>query len=337
CKGCKVECPASVDMAAYKAEFLSSYYEVNRRPLAAEFFGRIHEVARAAAVAPALANRVSQSTFGGWVKRHLGLHPERNLPRFAPRTFRAWFKAREAANETGKEVLLFPDTFNNFFEPEVAIAAVEVLERARFRVVIPPRDLCCGRPLYDQGMLDLARRRLLGAMAALAPFVARGVSVVGLEPSCILSFRDELPSMFPRVSEARALAQHSFMLDEFLAREAPALTPPQLGGRALVHGHCHQKALASLTDELALLRKVPGLAVESPDSGCCGMAGAFGYGAERYEISRTIGERVLLPAVRNSVADTLIVADGFACRSQIRQFCPDRRPLHLAQVLNLKT
>jgi Fe-S oxidoreductase len=233
-------------------------------------------------------------------------------------------------------VLLFPDTFNNFFEPEVAVAATEVLESVGFRVAIPSRDLCCGRPLYDSGMLDAARRRLLDALQVLGPFVNRGVSVVGLEPSCLLTFRDELPALFPRSSTAHKLAENAMLLDELLVSKAPNFRPPQLAGRAIVHGHCHQKALSGLTSELSLLDKMPGLQTAVPDAGCCGMAGAFGYDAARFEVSRAIGERVLIPAIRRSAADTLIIADGFACRSQIRQFCDGRHPLHLAQVLNLK-
>jgi len=335
CKACKTECPAGVDMAAYKAEFMANYYASHWRSPQARFFGRIHEVARLAALAPGAANLSSRGGPGATVRRLLRIHPERQLPRFASRTFRDWFKDREPRNPQAQEVLLFPDTFSNFFEPEVAIAATEVLERAGFRVVIPARDLCCGRPLYDQGMLDAARRRLLGVIEAISPFVERGISVVGLEPSCLLTFRDELPGLFPRVSSVGRLAENSLLLDEFLAAKAPGFAPPALAGPALVHGHCHRQAIAGMGGEVSLLKRAPGLAIHVPDAGCCGMAGAFGYDTGRFGVSRTIGERVLLPAIRASAPDTLIVADGFACRSQIRQFCADRRPLHLAQVLNL--
>jgi Fe-S oxidoreductase len=184
-------------------------------------------------------------------------------------------------------------------------------------------------------MLDEGRWRLLQIMEALSPFVERGVSVVGLEPSCLLTLRDELPALFPRISAARKLSRSAMLLDEFLTAKAPDFDPPTLVGSALVHGHCHQKALAGMNDEMALLRKAEGLKVDAPDAGCCGMAGAFGYDARRFDVSRTIAERALIPAIRNSGDDTLIIADGFACRSQIRQFCPGRRPIHLAQVLNL--
>jgi Fe-S oxidoreductase len=233
-------------------------------------------------------------------------------------------------------VVLFPDTFNNFFEPEVAIAATEILERAGFRVTLPPRDICCGRPLYDQGMLDRARIRMLNAMETLAPYAEQGLKIIGLEPSCILTFRDELPALFPRLVKAQTIASSTLLFDEFLAREAPNFMPPRLRGRAIVHGHCHQKALVGVTAEVGLLAKASDLDVTALDAGCCGMAGAFGYGASRFEVSRAIGERVLIPQITQSAPDTIVIADGFACRAQIRNFCDGRRPLHLAQALALQ-
>jgi FAD/FMN-containing dehydrogenase/Fe-S oxidoreductase len=345
CKACKTECPAAIDMAAYKAEFFAHYYRHQRRSLDVRFFARIHELARAGAAAPRLFNALSHTPgLRAIPRRILNVHPARDLPRLAARTFRSWFDGRGgvtderggATNTTAREVVLFADTFNNFFEPEVAIAATEVLERAGFRVVLPPGDLCCGRPLYDAGMLERARWRLRQAMDTLAPMLERGAALVGLEPSCLLTFRDELPSLFPADPRARTLSERAMLLDDFLSREAPGFAAPALEGRALVHGHCHQKSLAGMKGEMAILGGIGGLKVEAPDAGCCGMAGPFGYGAERFEVSRAIAERVLIPAVRQSAPDTMIVADGFACRTQIRHFCPERRPLHLAQLLNLK-
>ncbi len=341
CKACKTECPAAVDMAAYKAEFFAQYYKEHRRPRDVRFFAHIHEFARVGAALPHLANAFAHAPgTRGIARRWLKVHPVRELPRFAARTYRSWFKsrgARAADGASAREVVLFPDTFNNFFEPEVPIAATEVLERAGFRVVVPPADLCCGRPLYDAGMVDRARWRLSQAMETLSPMLEGGAALVGLEPSCLLTFRDELPGLFPHDPRAQVLASHAMLLDEFLAREAPNLRLPSLSGRALVHGHCHQKALAGMGSEMALLGSIEGLQIEAPDAGCCGMAGPFGYGAERYEISRAIASRVLLPVIQQSAPDTLLVADGFACRTQIRHFCRGRQPLHLAQVLNLKT
>ncbi len=334
CKSCKTECPAAVDMAMYKAEFLSHYHQHHRRPLIAHALGRINEWAALASHAPGLVNSLSRSFMARPMKRALGIHPKRDLPRFAKQTFRAWFGARNGAADSRPEVVLFPDTFNNFYEPEVAIAGARVLEGAGFRVIIPQSQICCGRPLYDQGMLDLAKQRLREAMRVLGPYVERGVPIVGLEPGCILTFRDELPKLFPGDPVAQALAEGTFMLDEFLARKAPAYTPPPYKGHALLHGHCHQKAVAGLKHETALLGRISGLKLEILDAGCCGMAGAFGYEADHYEISKTLAERVLVPAIQRSEPGTIVISDGFSCRSQVRHFCPDARVMHLAQVLD---
>jgi FAD/FMN-containing dehydrogenase/Fe-S oxidoreductase len=336
CKGCKAECPSSVDMAAYRAEFFSNYYRKHRRPLSSAFFGRLNEVARLASYAPSIANALAHAPIvGDLAKQALAIHPDRQLPRFAGRTFRSWFERRTAPSASMREVVLFPDTFNNFFEPQVAIAAVEVLERTGFRVIVPQDRLCCGRPLYDQGMLVRAKARLREVMDALDPFVAVGIPIVGLEPSCILTFRDELPSLFPDDSRAEALASNSFLLDEFLAREVPELVPPELRRKTIVQAHCHQKALAGIGGEVALLTRAAGAELDVLDAGCCGMAGAFGYDRAHFEVSRAIGARVLIPAIEKAPPDAIVVADGFSCRSQIRHFCPSRRPLHLAEVLNL--
>jgi len=334
CKSCKTECAAAVDMAMYKAEFLSHYHQQHRRPLIAHALGRINEWAALASHAPGLVNSLSRSFLARPMKRALGIHPKRDLPRFAEQTFRAWFGARNGSADSRPEVVLFPDTFNNFYEPEVAIAGAHVLENAGFRVTIPQSQICCGRPLYDQGMLDLAKQRLREAMRVLGPYVERGVPIVGLEPGCILTFRDELPKLFPGDPMAQALAEGTFMLDEFLARKAPAYAPPPYRGHALLHGHCHQKAISGLKHETALLGRVSGLKLEILDAGCCGMAGAFGYETDHYEISKTLAERVLVPAIQRSEAGTIVISDGFSCRSQVRHFCPDARVMHLAQVLD---
>lgn len=337
CKGCKKECPAGVDMATYKAEFLAHYHRERLRSPGAWMLSRVHEFARLASFAPKLANAAASTEALRSLARYLlGIHPERKLPLLAPMTFRAWFERRAArTHAAGREVVLFGDTFSNFFEPDVAIAAVEVLESAGFRVTIPSKDLCCGRPLYDQGMLARARWRLAQVMEALGPAIERGAAIVGLEPGCLLTFRDELPALFPRYSKAQALCDNAFLLDEFLVRHAPGFEPGKFAERALLHGHCHQKALAGLDTETVLLSRVQGLEFTVLDAGCCGMAGAFGYGAEHYTVSKAVGERALLPALRSSPPDTIVISDGFSCRSQIRQFCPERRTMHLAQVLAL--
>src|SRR5271163_967971 len=267
CKGCKSECPSSVDMAAYRAEFFSNYYRTHRRPLSSAFFGRLNEVARLASYAPSLANAIAHAPLvAGLARQALAIHPDRELPRFARRTFRAWFERRTAPRASMREVVLFADTFTNFFEPQIPIAAVEVLERAGFRVIVPRDQLCCGRPLYDQGMLERAKARLRDVIEVLDPFAAVGIPIVGLEPSCILTFRDELPSLFSEDPRAKALASRSFLLDEFLAREVPDFAPPDLKRPTIVQAHCHQKALAAISGEVALLSRAAGAELEVLDA-----------------------------------------------------------------------
>ena len=331
CKGCKHDCPVSVDMASYKAEFLSHHYAGRLRPRSAYALGLIYWWARAAGQAPRLANALTQTPGAARVlKRLAGVAPERELPRFAPQTFRDWFHARRPASE-GAEVVLWPDTFTNHFHPEVGRAAVEVLEAAGFRPTLPARPLCCGRPLYDWGMLDLAKRLLNQTLRTLRQQIRNGVPLVALEPSCLTVFRDELIALFPKNDDACRLAEQSFTLAELLQR-SDSYQPAALSGAVLLHGHCHQKAVISLDAEQALLHRA-GLELELPDTGCCGMAGAFGFErGDHYAVSIAAGERVLLPAVRNANAQTLILADGFSCREQIRQQT-DRHALHLAQLL----
>jgi FAD/FMN-containing dehydrogenase/Fe-S oxidoreductase len=346
CKGCKGDCPVSVDMATYKAEFLSHYYEGRLRPVHAYAFGYIDLAARVAAHAPRVFNFFTQTpTLARVVKAIVGMPRQRKIPAFAKETFKAWFERRGA--KAGEQpsairhspsaikgrVILWPDTFNNHFFPATAQAAFEVLGAAGFRVVVPKQSLCCGRPLYDFGMLDRAERLLKQILAALKDEIRAGTPVVVLEPSCLAVFRDELTNLFPDNEDAKRLAAQAFSLSEFLLRFAPDFKPPHLPRKALVHGHCHHKALMTMSAEEAVLRKF-GLHYELLDSGCCGMAGSFGFEREHYDVSVRVGELVLLPAVRGADEETIIVADGFSCREQIAQETT-RRALHPAEVLAL--
>jgi FAD/FMN-containing dehydrogenase/Fe-S oxidoreductase len=336
CKGCKGECPVQVDMATYKAEFLSHYYAGRRRPVTAYTMGLIYWWARLASIMPGLANFFTQTPLLRDIAKRLGgVAPERQIPVFAPQTFTQWFRQRAPRNgghpQGNRQVILWPDTFNNHFFPEAARAAVGVLETAGYQVVVPKRSLCCGRPLYDYGFLDEARRLLRQILDVLGPQITAGVPLVGLEPSCVAVFRDELVNLFPNDEDARRLSQQSFLLSEFLQQKAEGYQPPKLRRKALVHGHCHHTAIMKMDDEVAVLEKM-GLDVRVLDSGCCGMAGAFGFEREHYDISIKCGERVLLPAVREASEDTLIIADGFSCREQIAQ-TTNRRSLHLAEAL----
>jgi FAD/FMN-containing dehydrogenase/Fe-S oxidoreductase len=334
CKGCRHDCPVNVDMATYKAEFLAHYYAGRLRPRQAYAFGRIHEWARVAGRFPALANMITHAPLlGDIAKRVVGMAPERRAPRFARERFKHWLRGRPRS-ATGSPVVLWADTFNDFFHPETAKAAVVVLERAGFRVVVPRAELCCGRPLYDYGFLDLARRRLRQILRVLRPAIRGGVPVVVLEPSCASVFRDELTNLLPNNQDARRLAQQTRTLDELLLHHSSQFSWPILHRTAVVHGHCHHKSVLDFGAEEQVLRRL-GLEVRAPEPGCCGMAGAFGFEAgTHYEVARTCGERALLPAVRSADRTTLIVADGFSCREQIAQGT-QRKALHLAQVLQL--
>ncbi|MFL6213736.1 MAG: FAD-binding and (Fe-S)-binding domain-containing protein [Blastocatellia bacterium] len=332
CKGCKSDCPMNVDMATYKAEFLSHYYEGRLRPRHAYSMGLIYWWARLASLAPALANFFTQTPVLGDVMKWIGgVARKRQMPRFAPQTFKQWFAERATRNPDGPRVILWPDTFNNHFFPRTAGAAVEVLEAAGFRVEVPRASLCCGRPLYDFGMLDKAESLLSEILDALRPAIRAGVPVVGLEPSCVAVFRDELINLFAHDEDARRLSHQIFLFSEFLEKQAIDFKLPRLPQHAIVHGHCHHKAVMKMDDEARILDRL-GLEYDLLDSGCCGMAGSFGFEREHYDVSIAVGEYELLPHIRRAPKDALIIADGFSCREQIAQ-TTDRRALHLAEVI----
>ncbi len=336
CKGCKHDCPLNVDMATYKAEFLSHYYEGRLRPRHAYAMGWVYWWARLASWMPGLANFIGQTPILRDVAKWLaGIAPERRLPPFARQTFKEWFRRRRPGHAPGSPpVILWPDTFTNHFHPDIAKAGVEVLEAAGFEVWIPAKSLCCGRPLYDFGMIDTAKGLLREILDTLQPQIEAGISIVGLEPSCVAVFRDEMLNLFPNDENAKRLQKQTFLLSEFLNQHARDFDPPQLHQHALVHGHCHHKALMGMKDEEAVLKKL-GLDYSMPEDGCCGMAGSFGFEpGDHYEVSIACGERVLLPEVRKAEKETIIIADGFSCQEQIAQ-TTDRRALHLAQVIQM--
>jgi Fe-S oxidoreductase len=323
-------------MATYKAEFLSHYYSGRMRPMAAYSMGLVFLWARLAAHAPGLANFVLQSRgVGAALRRFAGFAPEREPPQFAPETFQHWFfhRGRAAAGHaSGRTVILWPDTFNNYFLPSTAKAAVSVLEDAGYEVAVPRQRLCCGRPLYDYGMLDLAKRKLRQTIDALRPAIRAGVPVVGLEPSCVSVFRDELRNLMPGDEDAQRLASQTMLLSEFLMRD-PGWKPPQLERKALVHMHCHHRSVLDDKAQEKMLAAM-GLDVSTPKVGCCGQAGSFGYERDHYDVAMAVGEQDFLPAVRDAAPSTLIIADGFSCREQIAHGT-DRWALHPAEVLAL--
>jgi FAD/FMN-containing dehydrogenase/Fe-S oxidoreductase len=329
CKGCKGDCPVSVDMATYKSEFLAKHFKRRLRPRAAYTMGLINLHAQLASRMPRLANFMASRDL---VKRLGGIAPQRQMPKFAEQTFKDWFAARACPNPHADPVVLFADTFNNYLHPQVAQAATLVLEAAGYRVVVPEQPVCCGRPLYDYGMLPTARRYLHTLIGGLRPWIREGVPVVGIEPSCVAVFRDELANMLPDDFDANRLNMQTLTVAEFLEQHAPDWEVPRLDGqRAIVHGHCHQKAVMGMSAEQKVYERM-GLDFELLDSGCCGLAGSWGFEADHYDLSVKIGERRLLPKVRECGESTLILADGFSCKTQIEQLT-GRQALHTAEVL----
>jgi Fe-S oxidoreductase/FAD/FMN-containing dehydrogenase len=344
CKGCKRECPTGVDMARMKVEFLHHYHRRHRRSLMDELVAHLPRYAPRMAKLAGLAN-LHRVPGVPWLAQHaLGFAARRSWPKWRRDFFRGQAEvpidAKTAPTER-RDVVLFADTFNTYFEPENLRAAVRVLVAAGYRVKVAAgldgaRPLCCGRTYLATGMIEEARAEARRVLAALKPFVARGIAVVGLEPSCLLGFRDEFKALLPG-AETHALAAVALTFEEFVARETQSgrfdvhwQAPPFK--RVLVHGHCHQKAFGVMPAVARALEVVPGLGVETVAASCCGMAGAFGYDARHYEVSMAMGEAALLPAVRASAADTVVVADGTSCRHQIRDGAA-REAWHVARVL----
>jgi FAD/FMN-containing dehydrogenase/Fe-S oxidoreductase len=338
CKACKTECPSSVDMAKIKTEFLAHYYRAHGTPWRARAFGHIHLINRFGARVAPLANLAARSPFGLLAKRMLGVHPKRALPRFASEPFDRWFRARRHERPAGVRgpVVYFHDTFTTYNYPEIGRAAVAVLEAAGYTVTLVEQRACCGRPLLSKGLVEPARRFARANVERLAPYVRAGLPIVGTEPSCILTLRDEYLDLLPGHPDVAAVAQNSFLIDEFLAKQVAEDAVSELwrsepGPKVLFHGHCHQKALVGIRPSLEVLR-VAGCTVEESGAGCCGMAGSFGYEVEHYEISRKIGAERLFPKVEEQAPDTVIAVAGVSCLEQIAHFT-QRRPVHLVEVL----
>ncbi len=366
CKACKGECPVNVDVATYKAEFLAHYYGDRLRKPQHYAFGFMDRLAHLSSLIPGVTPRLanlplSMPGLSQLIKATLGVARQRKLPQFAPRSFRDEWNRSSPRNAEGPvrgrpvlkghdfsradiprqgdgalapegRVVLWPDTWNNYYHPQSLHAAARALQTAGLAVEVPRHHVCCGRPLYDFGFLRQAREYLQKILRDFAPQIDAGRPFVFLEPSCASVFRDELINFFPQDERARRLADQTLLLSEFLARHAPHFEPPPLHGKKIVlHGHCHHKSLMKMTDEVAILRRT-GAEVNVLDSGCCGMAGPFGFEHDKFEVSQALGERVLLPAVRSAASDTILVSDGFSCREQISQNT-DRRAVHFAEVI----
>jgi len=336
CKGCKSDCPVNVDMATYKAEFLHHHYAGRLRPRAHYAMGWLPVWARVAAVAPGAVNALAAAPglaqAGKWLA---GAAQERTVPVFARERFTHWFARRPAAPAgDGPRVILWPDTFTNSFHPAVGQAAVQVLEAAGCTVVVPEQDLCCGLTWISTGQVDIAKKVLTRTLDALREEIRAGTPVIGLEPSCTAVFRSDAHDLFPHDADVTRLQQQTFTLAEYLRRHRPDWSPPHLARAAMAQVHCHQHAILKFDAERALLRGA-GVDLDVLNSGCCGLAGNFGFEKGHYDVSMGAGERVLLPAVREAEQSTAVLADGFSCRTQIAQGDTGRTAMHAAELLAL--
>ncbi|XRQ10622.1 heterodisulfide reductase-related iron-sulfur binding cluster, partial [Actinomadura welshii] len=306
------------------------------RPRHAYAFGFIDQAARLASRMPEIANAATRTPgLARLAKLVAGIDRRRPLPRFAPMTLQQWFRDRGGtANPGGRPVVLFPDTFTNHFHTDVGVACVEAIEAAGWRVVMPQTHLCCGRPLYDYGFLDTAERYLHNVLDALRPHIRAGTPVVGMEPSCLAVFKDEMAKLLPHDDDAARLARTSHHFAEFFDRYG--IAPPELpgGGTALLWGHCHQRATGGMDGDAKLLEQM-GLEAEDLKGGCCGLAGSWGFENGKYGISIDCGEQKLLPAVRDADPAAAIVANGFSCKTQIKDAGTGREALHIAQLMQL--
>ena len=346
CKACKAECDSGVDMAKLKYEFLDRYHKANGRPLRNKVFAHINRVNRLGSKFAPFSTWAARSPLGKLVAgRVLGVHPKRSLPPFVRQTLPKWFSSRRKGNPPeaplrkggangGRTVVLFNDTFMNYNYPQVGKAAVEVLEAAGFRVELANAG-CCGRPMISKGLLDEAAAQARYNVDLLHAYAGQGIPIVGCEPSCLLTFRDEYPE-FLEDEKSRMLAKHAFMIDEFLMmlhdRGELELEFRDVSKKVLFHGHCHQKALAGTDNSMRALRLAPGYQVEQVNAGCCGMAGSFGFEREHYQVSMAIGDQALFPAVNAKGADWEVAVSGVSCRQQIEQGT-GRTARHLVEVL----
>jgi len=341
CKACKTECPSSVDMAKIKTEFLAHYLDEHGVDRRTRVFADVHRGSKLAARFPALANASMNSPIGRAALTKLGVHPERRMSPFAAQTFERWWalhkrKRDQAGPHTVRgQVVYFHDTFTTYNYPRVGRAVVRLLEAAGFDVIVETRRECCGRPMLSKGLVEEARKLALANVALLAPYARRGIPIVGSEPSCILTLRDEYDDLLPDDPDAQAVAGQAFMIDEYLAKLAASdeldIAWREEPREVLFHGHCHQKALVGMTPSMGILKQANLNARES-GAGCCGMAGSFGYETEHYEVSRKIGEERLFPRVRSASEETVIGVAGVSCRQQIEHFT-GRSVKHIAEIL----
>ncbi|MCY3790292.1 MAG: heterodisulfide reductase-related iron-sulfur binding cluster, partial [Gemmatimonadetes bacterium] len=332
CKACKAECPSSVDMAKLKYEFLAHYHREHGYPLRSRLFADIARISRLGSALAPLSNWIGRSGFNRWLlDAFLGIDRRRRLPAFARQPFSRWFAGRRPARGTKGRVVLFNDTFVEYNEPAIGMAATIILERAGYEVVLVANKVCCGRPFISKGFLGRARALAQRNVEVLAPWAAEGVPIVGLEPSCASALSDDYLDLVDD-PQSRRVAEQVVLLEDFLVRESPLdLEFAQTARHILVHGHCHQKALTGTAATLAVLNMPPHFSAEEIPSGCCGMAGSFGYEKEHFEISRAVGQERLFAVLEEAAEDVEIAAVGISCRHQIADFT-GRRARHWAEI-----
>ena len=344
CKACKSECPVQVDVAAWKSEFLAQHYKGKLHPLHHYIFGFADKLARWGALTPAITNAILTGPLTSPLVKYIaGVAKERKLPRLARKSYQSSRPSDDATTNVPRTanqepapkqvVLLWPDTWNNYYHPQTLAAAESVLMSAGFRVQVPKGHICCGRPLYDFGLLTAAKSYLADVLTRMAPQIDAGMPFIFLEPSCASVFKDELLELFPNDARAKKMSGQVWLLADWLTAKAPEWATGRLEGASIaLHGHCHHKAVfGGPASEIALLRKA-GATVEPIQAGCCGMAGPFGFEADKFEVSKKIANEGLLPAVQAAGPMTMIVTDGFSCREQIAQLS-DREAMHFAEVL----
>jgi len=337
CKACKSECPSSVDAAKMKIEFLGHYHAKKGYSIRDRLFGYTHNISRLTSILQPISNLITTNNVSKLILSNIGIHDKRTLPKLSGESFTNWFNNRpqSAKKIANKKIVYFHDTWVSYYNPEIGKAAVKILEAAGFEVILVEKRVCCGRPMLSKGMIEQARAGALKNVSALAEYVNRGIPVVGTEPSCILTFREEYLDLLPVNNGAKALSQNSYLLDEFLFdlhnSSKLEIHWKHSGPDVFYHAHCHQRSLIGNGAALEML-SLSGCSVIESRAGCCGMAGSFGYESEHYEVSKTIAHERLIPAVKQTTSDTVIAVSGISCHHQIEDFS-DKKTRHIAQVL----
>ena len=333
CKGCKAECPSDVDMAKLKYEFLNSYHKSHGHNLKNRFFGNVSTLSKMGVMFAPISNWMMRTKISKLLlEKVIGIDKRRSLPEFKSQTFVQWFNSRNIPNKTHKisQVVLYPDTTTNYNHPELGIATVTILEKLGYEVIVPNLK-CCGRPKLSNGMLDSAKQDIDINISEIHPYISNGAKLIGIEPSCILGFVSDFPDLASDKKKASEISKNTMLIEEFFLHHFDTEKNVEFS-KPLFHGHCHQKALVGTSPAMQLLNKIPGLETTEINSGCCGMAGSFGFDKDHFDISMDIGEMTLFPTIRKESEDILIISEGVSCRQQIQEGT-NRNSKHIVEVL----